>query len=477
MKSIKEILDEQRDGDDNGNPSKDKKKGISRRNLLLWGGVAVVGAGIAFREEIVETITGKRKEANESSESFITFKLGPTKFFISQNEFNKEETKILVENMLEAYDKLSLYFGEEVLMANNSDHPGIMVTKGCEECAGGGVKTYGIIQLEAERINPNDPNIRETVKTGVPIHDSLGIDDIRDKSTILHEMCHLMVQWCLDSHSEAFFEGHAQVIEKILYPDEQSYGLEDFHGEYTDQFNSYLDENGWDITVNDQNETIEFNSNAAVFFEMLKSKWRKAWLKLLEKDPDFLKKYYRKIAMHKKEKGKGAIVIGKYEDQIEIAKKVSPHFEDWYNNEGRSIQLPDKNNPSKLFVVKKLSEGDIFMANISAPHAKGKKNSTYYGPAIPNVNIIGTCNDCDELCQNNKITCLEPNKDSSDKRKTISILIDLEENEPLFGTIRIPPEMDVESIEYNGKKYPLLPLEDVVEGEVVDEGKDEEEKK
>lgn len=436
IKSPKEILDEQKNENPNNNNSPDKKKkngGIRRREVLIGGGAILAALSIGIR-----LYTRNKAESTindtESEEKIKRIHLGKFTFQVHKNAMNQEDSETLFENIRIGYQKLVDYFGEEVLMANYPQIINVQLGSSNDDSLGSTSDEITIYKIDEDTFDVKLPTVK-----------NFSIDDVNNQKTITHELFHMGIQWNMPEHGLAFTEGHAELVEEELFGENED---QPRFIEKAPELLTLLGQNGWDITRMDYytltSKATEENYESKslnTLIGVLRYKWKEDWKKVLKKDPDFLKKFYKKVAKIKSEKDLSSIFH--YDSLLDISQSVFPGFREWRNGEGRASKRPDSNNPAKIILVKMIDSNKILIVNIGTKEldfsGKNRDKIIYYRAGTKKFNIIGTCETC--------------------KNKEMKLISELDNDQvPSFLTIEIPDEFKPEVIIYDGKEKPVIQM-------------------
>lgn len=394
-----------------------KRAGIVT-TLSLAGAYALDVGGI--RSSISDT-TDHEREGYEKIDGY-KFRLGQFDFVISSEHYEEDEARRLEENIREVYKKLEDYFGKEVLEANNLQQV-VIKTLG----SGAGEKAGSVVHHFMQEEQDG-----KAVGVRLPTSHTLKLSKIDDLRLIAHEFFHLAVQWNMPAQSEAFQEGHAEVLTDELGLERESNNIFLELPELDDM----LSKDGWDLSAKEEgvlDKTVQMNEIVLI---TLREKWRRDWLKLIKKDPDFLKKFYRKIAEYKRDKNSKPIL--EYNGLLDLAQSIYPGFKKWRDTEGISTKLPEHNRPSEIFLGKMTGRNTMQVFSFSTARTKeARTNKISYGNVTSKFKIYG-------LYENGKVG---------------SVDIDLKATLPFIQPIEFTDGLLPKLIIFGDRQIPVIPLQ------------------
>jgi len=429
------------------NPQQQKKLDDARkidlkRRTRVAGVVGITGATaigvLALISNIGEPAKKNRQEnntteatthptatatTNETVEK-VEVTLGNVHFHLQeQGNLSSEEINMLFRNIEAAYQKLTDYFGKDVMTKQQpTDCPIIVHPKNSEFQAHGSVDWHGV-------------NYTLTQKTGElqftpPTRVSLTLRSMAE-DVIAHEFVHLFIQANINL-SEAFFEGHAHAIQKHLYGEAVQYGQANIIADdkkVQQELNIGLDDNMFDRNIfkaGVQNNELNL---------VMKLIWQRKWQDYLREDPEYFKKFYTKIAELKKS---GTFVLSKQE-LMQISDQVSPGFQKWMKNNAPSMQDIDKEgNQKKIKAVVLPDQKTIYLINIQS----GSRQVGSYSAGILQPFNTGPV-----------LLHLRDKKSNQDR----AIQIPQEAKTFLIIDISggIPPHLEIEKITIGGREVPI----------------------
>lgn len=298
---------------------------LLRRTLhtATIAGALTLGLGPApscERENLSKIETNSRSQLMDVLKNKITkVTLGNVTFQLENPEaLSEEETYQLFKNFEQAYGKLVDYFGPELV---SMDEPMTLPIR-----INPNLQYQGLIYRDVQgNISDMDRNI-DLLENFVFSDAEIIILKNLNERTIFHELFHLFFHgpgFC----STAFKEGHAHLIEELVYSASES-----------DQKRDSIVSNPRISTILDMGldyPDFHRNLNSGITDNDLSilahGKWKAFWQKALEKDPNFLRKFYLRIKEHRHR------VFPKRE-LLEIASEVSEPFQELYQEEGTCIR-------------------------------------------------------------------------------------------------------------------------------------------
>lgn len=243
-----------------------------------------------------------------------TIRLGKVNFFLQNPDaLSSGRRRELFTNMQNAFNRLKNYFGEDTMTMY--EPLGFPVIVRDQESQGHAVEHgYASWEVQLKFSASGELQIE-----GRPTPKELVLNEISEH-VIAHELVHLFLQapgfW-----SQAFFEGHAYVIENLLYPESNRGDMHELMGipEVGVLFRDGLDHNIYDQSLQGGIQNPLLNRLALVGWELDHEDF-------LRRHPDFLKLFYVEIARQKK---RGTVSFSK-DDLIAIAIHIDSDFDAFY---------------------------------------------------------------------------------------------------------------------------------------------------
>lgn len=340
-----------------------------------------------------------------------------------QSNLTNAEVNTLFRNIEAAYQKLTDYFGKDVMTQQKPiDCPIIVHPKNSKYQANGNVNWLGVNYT----LNPRTKELQFTPPTNVTLTLRSVAEDV-----IAHEFVHLFIQANINL-SETFFEGHAHALQKHLYGEAVKYGQASViadNKEVRQELNIGLDDNMFD------RNTFEAGVQNNELKLVLKLIWQSKWQEYLREDSDYFKKFYTKIAELKKS---GTFKLSKQE-LMQISEQVSPGFLKWMKNNAPSMQDIDKeSNQRKLKAIVLPNQKTIYLINIQSgskqveKYTAGKLQPLYTGPILLHLRDKN----------NNQERAIQIPQEA----KTF-LIIDINGG--------IPPHLKIEKITIGGREVPI----------------------
>jgi hypothetical protein len=309
-------------------------------------------------------------ELHEKNPEKREIKLGNVRlYFLEGNKISQDEQKKILETLQNAYKKLVDYFGEEIIQSTEAmDCP--IIVQPSEKKQTGVVRNNASISWNSQVTYSKEKDIvtiSKAPRVGLTITNA-------SEDVLFHEMIHLFVHPQI-LRSLGFREGHAHALQKLMYGDQAHEGktgklFEDkrLRGKF---------ENGMDIPfyssevfqggLNDKNTTL--------FADKL---FEHQWLEYLKIDPDFFKKFYKEIAIKKRQ---GIYDISKKE-ALEIAATVSVPFREWYKKSGGVLHDID---PKEKDTVRAFTSSDGKYMIIQNMKSVAARSAIYQASVVPSL--------------------------------------------------------------------------------------------
>lgn len=296
-------------------------RGLGLVSLLspsVQGVVATVAAGIAgCKGDEPKKPKPRRPELVPEVKEI---KLGNVRFVLEKypTNFSSAERARLFANMKRAYDKLSEYFGVDLMAFESAMTLPIHIDP--KMGAEGQVVFQDTTYIDREGL-PHQRNI---------VYQSFNLKSI-DEDNLAHEMTHLFLQRC-SFYSMAFTEGHGYAMQEVLYG--KRWGNElpiaaAYVDGVSDILNVGLDFNRVDV------EPFKGGLKDHMLEMVAYGKWRRVWSDFVKEHPDFLKNFYKRVA----ELRNGGKTYFPKADLVSVASEVLDDFHDWYRSgKGRSLQ-------------------------------------------------------------------------------------------------------------------------------------------
>lgn len=254
--------------------------------------------------------------SNPETRKSLEMTLGGTHFFLKNpTEFSPREAEILFAHLRRAYDKLCAYFGTEI-MTLNEPH-----------------------EIPIERMDSSINNVDAFLDWEVPIQFSITqrefflngspklkgfqVKDINEE-VLVHELFHWFAQPMM--LSLAFQEGHAHAVQRLLY-------ASDFRNDNAAKLREnpaiqHLLDVPLDYNVMDAHG-VEKERNIN---RLIQSLFELKWMEVLDRYPDFLRKFYEAMRILKKTK-----TLFTKEELVDITEKVQPGFRQSLQHELRVL--------------------------------------------------------------------------------------------------------------------------------------------
>jgi hypothetical protein len=341
----------------------DDVEGTTRRQFLrIFTGAVAMAAIASDGQKKGKKERHESREMNEITLGNVTFN------FQNSNVHSAKEKAVLFRKMRSAYNRLTGYFGEDIMTMQEPSVCPIVIDKSHRRDA----------EVRWKGANASFFQDGEVKMTGKPVLDSLMLSDATE-SNIAHEFVHLFAQPAF-MWTHAFSEGHAYAIQSTLYPrsEKDKPGANSWikDKDVNEFFNMGLD--------HDQLE-LKFKAGlrSSLLNRMARAKWEIEWKEFVEKDPDFFKKFYEEISKQKKE---GKFNFAKKE-LVQTAKDVSPDFAKWYENNNCMKNIGEDGEGDRKVVKFIRSEGTLFVSYITRFKRKMKGNRVV--PAFVNRRTFG----------------------------------------------------------------------------------------
>ena len=414
--------------------------GVKRTSTLLKivgvVGIAAMGAAVALSNpELTDTSPAENneqsttepdtnQEAVEETIEKTEITLGNVRLYLSERgDLTNKEVNLLFTNLESAYSKLTNYFGEEAMtLGRQIDCPINIKPKKSKQ------EPNGMVTWKSDyKLDLNTGDVSFTKPSAV----HLILRSIKE-DIIAHEFVHLFLQMPM-TLSLTFYEGHAHAIQKIFYGNQVQKGVTaeiSSNPKLRKSLNIGLDDNLFDniiMKAEDQNHNLE---------EILKRLWEGQWIKYLEDNPDFFKKFYKEIAKRKKE-GKHSI---NKRDLLKLAEKVSPGFTNWFEKSVPTMKgIEAENGAHILQAIAYPDRKTIVLINIQSAFQQSDQN---YKAKKIKLKVDGPI----VLTFRNKYTNRQQTIPVRKKNKTI-LLIEIKDG--------IPPHMELEKLTIGGRDVPI----------------------
>lgn len=320
-----------------------KKQERKKTNGAWWvfATIVVVGSFFVFqpRPEPRKTAAPRQTPVMRVATP-KTIALGQVEFAPVGKTTNEERGRLFA-SMKRAYSKLVSYFGKEAMTFPRSVKIPLRTNRVARDYAEGQVVwTNQLIwrQGMVPEISSEKPK-------------SLYLPTTEEK-TIAHEFVHLYLQnsgvW-----STAYYEGLAEAVDEKLYPSaSQSLAVDD---QIRIPSMAKTMNVQWDVNKTD---SAMKGGLPMPLMLLVRARWQDDWLKLEERNPGFLKRFFQKMHQAKRS---GTIYFSKSRlDQI--ASQSAKGFAEWVN--GAGVSTRDIRNRPDLISAHRLGENVMGFFNL-----------------------------------------------------------------------------------------------------------------
>ncbi len=313
---------------------------LTRNKILTLLGIGTVAGLVFLRQPESHPLPSSIPAATAETAASKELMLGNVRFYLRDaNSLSTEEQSRLFTNMRSAYKKLEDYFGADMLIMRSARDCPIIINRnsGQSEVVRDGKLTIG---TDGRPFVIAEPDI------------VLKIAGNLEESAIAHEFVHLFLQ-APGFFSQLFNAGQAEAMEVILYGKiALMEGMEQLLAE--EKIGNVLDR-GLDFTYFDSD--IQGGGSKGLLNDLTVAKWSLDWIRLEERDPGFLKKFYEEIARRKRQ---GKISFSK-EELLAVAQNVSPHFALWYKSSKSFQEIGQDHAPRQVFEAIRLPKMNMMV--------------------------------------------------------------------------------------------------------------------
>jgi len=281
----------------------------------------------------------------------------------------KDPNELIVLRKLEtAHDQLAKYFGQDsVTMREQSVCP---IFYNPQERRPDSLASL----LRPLEVTTDTKGRPVRVELGKELELHLVENDVPETHVLTHELFHLFVQRSA-LMSQSYTEGHAHAIQALLHKDEYKTGRRAGGAGSYPKLRSLVSI-GLDYTFYDQ-EYLGAGIQDPKLRSFVLGIWEHAWLKYLEIDPEYFKKFYRKLALRR---AAGHSAFSKKELDS-ISESVSPGYIQWQRNNVPSMTNLDRSTGERLAVAFLQDGGQsIIVVNIETVR-RSSDNSVIIAPA------------------------------------------------------------------------------------------------